>query len=76
MHHARSRTLAALHHWRSLHFAKALIVVSLSDIIKALLAPALGLPLDRLHRLTIDPASVSTLVMYDDDVPVDGVNRA
>ncbi len=74
MHHAQSRALAALAHWRALHFGQTVIVVSHADILKALLAPALGLPLDRLHRLTIDPAGISTIVMFDDDLRVDCIN--
>jgi len=75
MHHAQSRALAALHAWRASHFGQNIIVVSHSYTIKALLAPALGLPLDRLHRLTIDPASLSTLVTCDDDLRIDRINH-
>ena len=75
MTQAQSRALTALGRCRHRFVDQAIVVVSHADIIKAVLAPALGLPLDRLYRLTIDPASVSTLVLFDEDVRVDGVNR-
>ena len=75
MHQAQSRALAALGQLHRAHPGAEIAVVSHADIIKALLAPALGLSLDHLHRLTIDPASVSTIVLFDADVRVDGVNR-
>ncbi len=74
MHGAQSRALAALHGLVVTYRGQAVVVVSHADIIKALLAPALGLSLDHLHRLRIDPASISTLVVFDTDVRVDRVN--
>ena len=76
MQGAQSRALTALARCRARFLNQAIVIVSHADIIKAILAPALGLPLDRLYRLTIDPASTSTLVIFDEDVRVDGVNRA
>ncbi len=75
MHQAQSRALLALASLRRAWPADTVVVVSHADIIKAVLAPALGLSLDHLYRLTIDPASISTLVLFDDDLRVDGVNR-
>ena len=75
MHAAQSRALHALARLRATYGTAVVVLVSHADIIKALLAPALGLSLDHLHRLTIDPASISTLVLFDDDMRVDGVNR-
>ena len=72
---AQARALAALARCRARLGEQTVIAVTHADIIKAVLAPALGLPLDRLYRLTIDPASVSTLVVFDEDLRVDGVNR-
>ncbi len=76
MHQAQSRALLALQALRHRHPDQVVVVVSHADIIKALLAPALGLSLDHLYRLTIDPASVSTLVVFDADLRVDAVNGA
>ena len=75
MHAAQSRALDGLLRLHHRHPDGAVLIFTHSDIIKAVLAPALGLPLDRLYRLTIDPASVSTLVQYDGDVRIDGINR-
>ena len=74
MHAAQSRALSCIGAIRRNFPGATVVAVSHSDIIKAILAPALGLSLDHLHRLTIDPASISTLVLFDADVRVDGVN--
>ena len=75
MHAAQSRALAALARLRAEHGAATVLVVSHSDVLKAVLAPALGLSLDHLHRISIDPASVSTLLVFDADWRVEGLNR-
>ena len=74
MHAAQSRALSALMGLHAAHGGRTIAVVSHADIIRAILAPALGLPLDRLYRLTIDPASVSTLVVLEGDMRIDRVN--
>ena len=74
MHQAQSRALHALDHLRNTHADQAIVIVSHADIVKALLAPALGLPLDRLYRLTIAPASISTLILHDEDWIIDRIN--
>ncbi len=74
MHQAQSRAMLALARMRAEHGEADLIVVSHADVIKSVLAAALGLSLDLLHRLTIDPASISTLVLFDTDLRVDRVN--
>ncbi len=50
------------------------VAVSHSDVIKAVLAYALGMPLDLLHRLEVEPASRSTLVIGADFAQVTAVN--
>jgi broad specificity phosphatase PhoE len=50
------------------------IAVSHADVIKAVLAIVLGMPLDLLHRLEIAPASRSILVLGDDFARVEAVN--
>lgn len=74
MHAAQSRALEGLLRLRLAFPDQGVLVFSHSDIIKVLLAPGLGLPLDRLYRLTIDPCSISTLVVFHGDVRVDGIN--
>ncbi len=75
MHAAQSRALEGLRRLRSAHPDQTVLVFSHADIIKTLLAPALNLPLDRLYRLTVDPASISTLVVFDEDIRIDAINR-
>ena len=52
----------------------AVAVVSHGDVIKAVLAQALGMPLDLLHRLEISPASRSVLTVGADFARVEAVN--
>ena len=75
MAQAQSRALLSLNRLQTAYPNQVLILVSHADVIKALLAPALGLPLDRLYRLTVDPASISTLTVFDEDWRVDAINR-
>ena len=64
---ATLRTLAA-------RGAGELVLVSHGDIIKSILALALGMPLDLLRRLEIAPASRSVLRLGDHDAVVEAVN--
>jgi ribonuclease H / adenosylcobalamin/alpha-ribazole phosphatase len=50
------------------------VVVSHADIIKAVLAHVLGMPLDLLHRIEVAPASTSRIALYDEDAVVLGIN--
>ena len=75
MHQVQSRALLALQRLRAAHGEAEVVAVSHSDVIKAVLAGVLGWPLDHVHRLSIDPASISTVALFDDFVRVDGVNR-
>ncbi len=52
----------------------SIIVVSHSDVIKALLAHALGMPLDLMHRIEVSPASRSVVTIGDDFARVEAVN--
>ncbi len=53
---------------------REVVVVSHCDVIRSLLAYALGMPLDLSLRLEIAPASRSVLVLFGGDLRVDGVN--
>ncbi len=68
----QARAVAALMGQRALGGSVA--AVSHSDVIKAVLAYALGMPLDLLHRLDIAPASRSVLVLGDDFARVEAIN--
>ena len=74
MGEAQGRALDAL--WRLCRVVGdgEAVVVSHSDIIKAVLAHMLGLPVDLMQRLEIDPASRSTVVFHGTDLRVCGVN--
>jgi len=50
------------------------VVVSHSDVIKALLGQILGAPLDLLRRMEISPGSISRVVLYAEDAKVLGMN--
>ena len=50
------------------------VLVSHSDLLKAVLAHALGVPLDLLHRIELGPASRSVLVLSGHDVRIDAIN--
>lgn len=72
MHAAQSRALSALQGLRGGEATVA--VVSHADIIKAVLAAVLGVSLDRLDRFTVDPASISTVVLFDGYARVERIN--
>ena len=74
MAQAQARALLALGRLRAAYPDGSVVVVSHADVLKAVLAAALGLPLDHMQRLTLEPASCSTLVVFDADVRVDRVN--
>lgn len=62
MREVRERVLTAADRLRRDHLGETIILVSHGDVIKAVLASALGTDLDHLPRFDVDPASVSTLV--------------
>lgn len=58
----QARALAAVHEWNSRLGDKATYaMVSHGDVIKAILADALGTHLDQFQRIVVDPASVSAI---------------
>ena len=50
------------------------VLVSHSDLLKAVLAYALGAPLDLLQRIELGPASRSVLVLSEQDVRIGAIN--
>lgn len=74
MHAAQSRALTALDRLRTAHAGQAVAVFSHADVLKSVIAAALGLPLDALHRFRVGPASISTLVLFEDAVEVAAIN--
>ena len=53
----------------------AYVLVSHADVVRAILAYALGTPLDLMQRITVDPASLSVVELLDRDLRVTLVNR-
>jgi len=61
----QARVIGHLERARGAHPHQAVVLVSHSDVIKAALLYALGMPIDGYRLFDISPASVSTLVMGD-----------
>ena len=72
---AQARAIAALGGLRGRYGDAAVVVVSHADIIKAILAHILGMPLDLIHRFDIAPASTSTLGLGDAHAVVHSLNH-
>ena len=71
---AQARALAALRALQASHGEGEVVVVSHQDVLKALLSHFLGAPLDLLHRVGLDPAHRSVLVLYDEGARVEAMN--
>ena len=71
---AQSRAVGVLNRLVSRYPGVELVAVSHGDVIKAILAHALGAPLDLSYRLEIDPASRSVIALDERGVRVLGVN--
>lgn len=59
--HMQSRAMSVVHELAKLSTSKTAVIVSHGDVIKSILASALGTHLDDFQRIVIDPASVSIL---------------
>lgn len=60
---AQARTMAALLHICARHDGQTVAVVSHADIIRGAIAACLGISLDLLTRIVVDPTSVSEVVL-------------
>lgn len=67
---AQARAVDAIEQLAAEHGDDTLVAVSHADIIKAVLAHFLGMPLDTFQRLVVAPASVSTLALSEAAPPV------
>jgi probable phosphomutase (TIGR03848 family) len=66
----QSRAVSAIREWNGLlGKSAAYAVVSHGDVIKSILADALGMHLDMFQRIVVDPGSVS-VVHYSDGIPL------
>ena len=68
------RALGAMGALRAAYPDGELVVVSHQDVLKALLAHLLGIPLDLFGRIALDPAHRSVVALWDSDVRVEGIN--
>lgn len=57
----QARAMSSVHEMASLNESKVAVVVSHGDVIKSIVASALGIHLDEFQRIIIDPASVSVI---------------
>jgi probable phosphoglycerate mutase len=57
----QSRAMKSVHEAVSVRTKGAAVIVSHGDVIKSIIASALGMHLDEFQRIVIDPASVSVL---------------
>ena len=72
---AQGRALLALSRLRQRFPDGELVAVTHSDIVKAVVAHALGLSIDLMQRIDIDPASRSTATFFGGDLRVRYVNH-
>lgn len=72
---ALARALAVLARLRMAHPNDEVVLVSHQDVLKAIVAHSLGMPLDLMHRIELAPASRSVLQVYESgDLRVEGIN--
>ena len=57
----QARAMTSVHHAAALPDSKVAVFVSHGDVIKSILASALGMHLDEFQRIIVDPASVSVI---------------
>lgn len=57
----QSRAMATVHDLAKLQSSKVAMIISHGDVIKSILASALGMHLDEFQRIIVDPASVSII---------------
>jgi probable phosphoglycerate mutase len=70
----QARAVAAVLRLRAAWPDAALALVSHADVLKAILAHFLGMPLELMRRIELAPGSRSELVVYEEDAVVRGMN--
>jgi broad specificity phosphatase PhoE len=70
----QARAMEFLNHVFDRGDGMVVAAVTHSDFVRALLTACLGMPLDYLLRLTVDPASVTELLCFADGIQVQCVN--
>jgi probable phosphoglycerate mutase len=64
----QARSVDAIHDLVSRHPGETIVAVSHADVIKAIVAAAMGTPLDLFQRIVVSPSSISA-VLYTTDGP-------
>ena len=75
MHEVQRRALAEIEGWRQAYPDQAIVAVSHSDVIKAVVCGVLELTLDRYHSFEVGPASVTTIVVWSGGGKVISLNE-
>ena len=70
----QARAVACVLRLRAEYPDAAVAAVSHADVIKAVLAHFLGMPLDLMRRIEVAPASRSVLMLFEEDAVVQAVN--
>lgn len=65
MRAVQDRVASCLQGWREEHRGAAVVGVSHADVVKALVCRVLDLSLDRYDRFDVDPASITTVVVWE-----------
>ena len=71
---AQARALAAVARARAAHPDGEVVMVGHSDVLKAVLAHFLGMPLDLLLRIELHPAHRCVVVLFDDDARIEAID--
>jgi broad specificity phosphatase PhoE len=70
----QARVLTGMLEVRTRHAGECIAIVSHADVVKLAIVHFAGMPIDLMHRLTIDPGSVSSVTMGDDFLKINFVN--
>ena len=70
----QARVSAGLARWRERHAGGTVVAVTHADVVKAAVCGVLGLSLDRVDALDVDPASVTTLALWPGGGRLTGLN--
>ena len=73
---AQARAVGAILRLRSAYPEGEVVVVSHGDVVKAVLAHFVAIPLDLLRRIEVTPASRSVLTLFDEDARIVAINLA
>ena len=71
---AQCRAADALHRIAAAQSGREIVLISHQDVLKAVAAHILGLPLDLMHRVALDPAHRIVITMSGRDARVEAVN--